>query len=202
MPNTISLFRIIASPLFLILMLNKDKESIILAYILFVLAAISDYLDGWYARKFNVETSLGRFFDPLADKILTTSAFLLFVYLDIIPTWIFMVIIIRDVIATIMRVYADFVKIYMRTSFLAKLKTAFQMICVVMILTLILIKSTGLFGLNPVKINNILYSGFTYYSIVLLTIFSFWTLLEYIFQNKTLIIHFWSGISKKKFVNE
>jgi CDP-diacylglycerol--glycerol-3-phosphate 3-phosphatidyltransferase len=183
-------------------MLNKDRDSIIMAYILFLVAALSDFIDGWYARKFNVETSLGRFFDPLADKILTTSAFLLFVYLDVIPTWMFLVIIIRDFTTTIMRVYGDYVKIHMKTPFQAKLKTAVQMIFVILILTLILIKSTGLFGFNPDKINNFLYSGFTYYFMLLLTIFTFWTLLEYIFQNKSLIIHFWSGITKKKFVNE
>ena len=192
-PNTISLFRVIAAPVFLIFMLHQDSESIVFGYILFILAAISDYFDGWYARKFKVETSLGRFFDPLADKILTTCAFLLFVYIDIMPFWMFLVIIIRDLFTTCMRIYGDYNKMHMKTSFMAKSKTAIQMIFVLIINTLLLLKTTGLYGVSISKINGILYSRITYYSLLFLTIFTFWTLLEYFFQNKTLLNHFWSG---------
>ena len=75
-PNILTVFRILLTPLFIYLLFNDFLFSNFFALVVFVLASITDAYDGYYARKYNVETEIGNFLDPLADKILVSSAFI------------------------------------------------------------------------------------------------------------------------------
>ncbi len=96
LPNQLTVMRIILTPVFLFLFLQDSNTLKQISVIVFLIAAITDWYDGWLARKFNYITSWGKFMDPLADKILTSAAFIGFVIIDFIPLWMVIVIIVRD----------------------------------------------------------------------------------------------------------
>lgn len=95
----------------------------------FAVAAITDYFDGYYARAYNVESKFGIFLDPLADKFLTFAGFICLPFLDSsqFPWWAVIVIMIRDISITSLRIFADKKGIIMQTRNTAKAKTAIQM---------------------------------------------------------------------------
>lgn len=95
---------------------------------IYIVAALSDWYDGWLARKFNYITSWGKFWDPLADKILTSFAFISFAIVDLIPWWMVVIIVGRDVVITLLRVFADMKNYNFTTSYYAKWKTMLQMV--------------------------------------------------------------------------
>jgi CDP-diacylglycerol--glycerol-3-phosphate 3-phosphatidyltransferase len=194
--------RVLIAPLFIVLMLTDDPGYIILGCFLYLLAAISDYIDGWYARKFGMITKWGQFFDPLADKILTTSAFIVFYIFDIIPLWMIAVIVLRDVVTTLFRIMAISKKSVLETSYPAKFKTSVQMVFIAFVLVFLFIKYTCVFDIMPETADKIIYSSWTYYTMLLLTLLTVWTLIDYIFRNKSLLSKIWSDFTKKKLANE
>ena len=128
LPNQLTVLRIILTPVFFFLFLVDDGVLRQISLVIFIIAAITDWYDGWLARKFNYITNWGKFLDPLADKILTSAAFLAFVLLHVLDLWMVLVIIIRDFLITLLRVYADYKKESFSTSRSAKWKTFIQMI--------------------------------------------------------------------------
>jgi CDP-diacylglycerol--glycerol-3-phosphate 3-phosphatidyltransferase len=96
----------------------------------FIIAAVTDYFDGYYARKYQLESPLGAFLDPLADKFLTFSGFIVlpFIAADQFPWWAIILIMLRDVTITLFRVYTKRKKQPMVTRFTAKAKTTVQMV--------------------------------------------------------------------------
>ncbi len=129
-PNILSGTRIILSPVFLILWFQGDFWLKAVALAIYIIAAVTDYFDGYYARKYQVETNLGIFLDPLADKFLTFSGFIVLPFIDTtqFPWWAIGLIIFRDVFITVLRVYMNKKKQPMHTRFTAKAKTTIQMI--------------------------------------------------------------------------
>lgn len=95
LPNALSVIRIILTVPVVIALL---KEQYLLALLLFLLAGISDALDGWIAKQFSFQTRLGSILDPMADKILLTCTFITLYWVGILPLWLFMLIFVRDVI--------------------------------------------------------------------------------------------------------
>jgi CDP-diacylglycerol--glycerol-3-phosphate 3-phosphatidyltransferase len=104
------------------------SDNILFNIISVAVAALSDWYDGWLARKFNYITSWGKFWDPLADKILTSTAFIGFAIVNLIPYWMVVIIVGRDILVTLLRVYADKKGFTFSTSFYAKWKTLLQMV--------------------------------------------------------------------------
>lgn len=182
LPNLISLFRVIISPVIFVLLISNDKNSIIIGAVLFFIGAFSDFLDGWLARKMNLTSSWGRFFDPLADKFLTLSVFIVLVYLKIASLWMVAVILLRDVFTTYMRIVGDKMKAPIKTSKTAKFKTLVQMFYLSLILLIMIYdaqnNSNILLTLTKDNIPNI----FLFF-IVLLTV---WSTVDYIIDNKDL----------------
>ena len=127
LPNQLTILRIILTPVFLFLFLSEDPLLKQISILVFIIAALTDWYDGWLARKFNYITSWGKFWDPLADKILTAGAFFGFVFLGVIPLWMVIIIILRDFIITGLRAYADYKGQSFPTSYYAKWKTFIQM---------------------------------------------------------------------------
>ncbi len=129
-PNILSALRIVLTPVFLIMYLQDDIVWRALSIAVFAIAAFTDFMDGYLARHFGVESKIGVFLDPLADKILTFAGFICLAILNptLFPWWAIIVIMVRDILITALRVYADRRKLNMKTRFTAKVKTFAQMI--------------------------------------------------------------------------
>ena len=103
-PNLLTIGRILFIPIFIfILTIGNSIESHIVAAIIFATASITDYLDGYLARKWNVVSNFGKFADPMADKLLVMSAFIMLIELGMAPAWIVAVIICRELAVTGLR---------------------------------------------------------------------------------------------------
>lgn len=103
-PNALTVGRILVIPIFILLLtVWKDALSHYLAAIIFALASVTDYLDGYLARKWQVVTNFGKFADPMADKILVMTAFIMLVELGFAPAWVVAIIICRELAVTGLR---------------------------------------------------------------------------------------------------
>ena len=136
LPNKLTLFRVILIPFFVVFMLinvtgNADKW---IALIIFIIASLTDLLDGKIARKYNLITDFGKFMDPLADKLLVCSALICLVSLDRIPAWIVIIIIAREFIISGFRLIAADNGRVIAASYWGKFKTTFQMIMVILMI--------------------------------------------------------------------
>ena len=161
-PTYLTIARMILSVLFMVFVLLPETWAKIVALILFVAGAISDLIDGKWARHDKIVTDLGAFLDPLADKMLVNLAFLALVVLGIIPVWVFAIILVRDFAVDGMRMMAARDGVTIAASFYGKLKTTVQMTALI-ILLLNLILNLELFAI----LGNI-----TLYAALILTIFS------------------------------
>jgi CDP-diacylglycerol--glycerol-3-phosphate 3-phosphatidyltransferase len=145
-PTYLTIARMILSVLFMVFVLLPETWAKIVALILFVAGAISDLVDGKWARRDKIVTDLGAFLDPLADKMLVNLAFLALVVLGIIPVWVFAIILARDFAVDGMRMMAARDGVTIAASFYGKLKTTVQMTALI-ILLLNLIVNLELFAI-------------------------------------------------------
>lgn len=138
LPNKITMFRVVLIPVFVVLMLVPQIPfGNLLAAVVFVIACISDFFDGYLARKYKLVTNFGKFMDPLADKLLVCSALICLVGLDRVPVWIVIIIIAREFIISGFRLIASDNGVVIAASFFGKFKTTAQMIaCILLILQL------------------------------------------------------------------
>ena len=138
LPNKITILRIFMIPLFLVFMLIPGiPYGQYIAAGIFLIAALSDLVDGYIARKHNLITNFGKFMDPLADKLLDSSALICFVELNLLPAWIVIIIIARDFIISGFRLIASDKGVVIAADFWGKLKTNVQMVlCVMLIINL------------------------------------------------------------------
>lgn len=137
--NTVTIIRILIIPGFIISLvnfINGNDIYRIFAVILFAIASVSDFLDGFIAKVFNQETELGRFLDPLADKLLLISAFIMLVIVKLIPVWVAIVVITRDIIILFgcIIIYLILDDIEIKPRVLSKITTFIQMITIFFVL--------------------------------------------------------------------
>ncbi len=181
-PNQLSIVRIILSPVFLFLALSDDVILFRLSFVVYLIATITDWYDGWYARKYKTITRMGIFLDPFADKVLTTFAFIFFYINRIMPLWMLIIIAARDLIVTLLRSYDEFRGITLKTSYIAKVKTFIQMTYIFVIL--VLMNFEKIIQDNSVSkvINYFLYeSDINFLLLLLITILTIYSGLEYFF---------------------
>lgn len=133
-PNTLTLFRIAAVPLIVILMLFPNRLYTLLAGIIFSVAAITDYLDGYFARTRGLESNLGKVMDPVADKLLVSSAFIMLASLGWVPAWVVCIIIGREIAVTGLRNIIAERGEDVSASKLGKYKTGFQIAAIIPLL--------------------------------------------------------------------
>lgn len=136
LPNQLTVLRIILTPVFVYFFLLDESYSGEISLAIFFVAALTDWYDGWLARKFNYISAWGKFWDPIADKILTAGAFLSLVYKGVLIGWPVYIILIRDFLVTGFRAYAEYNGYTFPTSFYAKLKTLLQMVFLYYVLIL------------------------------------------------------------------
>ncbi|HLR60561.1 MAG TPA: CDP-diacylglycerol--glycerol-3-phosphate 3-phosphatidyltransferase [Pseudogracilibacillus sp.] len=146
LPNKITVSRIFLIPLFLIVLsFNFDWGEInignntlpvtqLVASIIFIFASLTDWLDGYIARKYNLITNMGKFLDPLADKLLVSAAFIMLIELQIAPAWIIIVIISREFAITGFRLVASGEGVVLAASSMGKLKTVSQILAVILLM--------------------------------------------------------------------
>lgn len=127
LPNLLTLGRVAAIPMLVILLLFDSREAGFWAAAVFGLAAITDWLDGWLARKWEIVTVLGKFLDPLADKLIVMAALIMLIPLGRAPAWAVFLILAREMVVTGLRSIASSEGIVIAASDLGKYKTILQM---------------------------------------------------------------------------
>jgi len=132
-PNILSIARILITPFFVILLM---KKMFFFALLIFTIAGISDALDGLFARYFNQHTILGSYLDPLADKILLTSAFISLAILKVVPGWLTVIVITRDILILLGIAMVTIMgkKITIKPTLVSKCTTAIQLATIFLIL--------------------------------------------------------------------
>lgn len=188
-PNQLSLLRILLTPVFLILFLSENLFYKKLSLLVFFIAIFTDWYDGWHARKYGEISKAGIFLDPLADKILTSAAFLGFYFLGFMPLWMVILIIIRDIIITLMRSYQEYKGKTMKTSFFAKTKTFIQMSYIFLIVILECLQSFFVNSGLTSDVNNFLFSDLNYFLMLSVTLITVITGIAYFFEKDNSLIN-------------
>ena len=136
LPNKLTLFRVILIPFFFFFLLAPYFTGYgnYIAVAVFIVASITDFLDGHIARKRNLVTNFGKFMDPLADKLLVCSALICLIELDRLPAWIVIIIIAREFIISGFRLIASDNGVVIAASYWGKFKTTFQMLMVIVLI--------------------------------------------------------------------
>ena len=136
LPNKLTVVRMVLVPFFVAsLLLSGSNESLKwVALVLFVVASLTDFLDGYIARKYNLITNFGKFMDPLADKILTISGMICLIELGRIPSWIVVIIVAREFIISGFRLIAAENGVVIAANYWGKFKTTFQMIMIILMI--------------------------------------------------------------------
>ena len=174
LPNKLTLFRVVLIPFFVFFLLAPYFEEYgnYIAVAIFIVASITDFLDGKIARKYNLVTNFGKFMDPLADKLLVCSALICLIQLELIPAWVVIIIIAREFIISGFRLVASDNGVVIAASYWGKFKTAFQMLTVIVLILNI-----------PNKVFTILGTVLIYVSLALTVI----SLIDYIAKNKDVL---------------
>lgn len=169
--NKLTIFRVILVPFFVLFMLCDITEySRLIALIIFVIATITDHFDGAIARKFNMITSFGKFMDPIADKLLVSSALICLTSLGEMPAWAVIVIILREFTVSGIRLVAADNGAVIAAAGWGKAKTVAQMTMII----IFLLNIPQLYVLSQISL----------YTAVILTVVS---MVDYIIKNKSVI---------------
>jgi CDP-diacylglycerol--glycerol-3-phosphate 3-phosphatidyltransferase len=140
-PNKLTITRIILAPIFMVFFMTENVYCRALSLVIFTVASLTDLWDGYLARKYGIITGFGKFMDPLADKILTSTAFISFAALGYVQAWVIMLIIFREFFITGLRSLAAYRGIVISPTLSAKFKTVLQMLTIVAILLYINLKT-------------------------------------------------------------
>ena len=175
LPNKLTTLRVIMIPFFVFFLLWQNGENRtfrMIALALFIIASLTDLLDGKIARKYNLVTNFGKVMDPLADKLLVCSALICLIELNALPAWMVIIIISREFIISGFRLIASDNGVVIAASYWGKFKTTFQML---MVIVLILNVQMPFF--------QILGKILTYAALILTVV----SLIDYIVKNKDVL---------------
>ncbi|MCI5515915.1 CDP-diacylglycerol--glycerol-3-phosphate 3-phosphatidyltransferase [Roseburia sp. MUC/MUC-530-WT-4D] len=174
LPNKLTLFRVILIPFFVFFLLAPYFEGYgnYIAVAIFIVASLTDMLDGKIARKYNLVTNFGKFMDPLADKLLVCSAMICLISTGQLAAWIVIIIIAREFIISGFRLIASDNGIVIAASYWGKFKTTFQMLMVIVLILNI-----------PNQFFTVLGTILTYIALALTII----SLIDYIAKNKDVL---------------
>ena len=185
-PTILTLLRIFLTPIFIICLFSDFCGAQLWALIIFIVASITDAYDGYFARKNDMVTDAGRFLDPLADKILLSSAFISFSIMGLIDIWMVALIIFRDLFVTGLRVLMSRKGLIMITSKIAKSKTGVQVGIIIFTLLFLSLK-----GFNWILLEDYLIFineyKLVYYLTMITVIFTVYTGYTYIQENRKAI---------------
>ncbi|MDU6822752.1 CDP-diacylglycerol--glycerol-3-phosphate 3-phosphatidyltransferase [Intestinibacter bartlettii] len=176
LPNKLTLLRICLIPVFVILMLSQVSNFFLISCVIFIIASITDFLDGKIARKYNLVTDFGKFMDPLADKLLVLSALICMIEYDLVAGWMVIIIVARELTVSILRaIAADNGKV-IAASGGGKIKTTSQMIAIILLLI----------GANYSN-SQIVFVGTI--AMYIATIFTLYSGIDYLYKNRELFMN-------------
>ena len=176
LPNKLTLLRICLIPVFVIVMLSQVSNFFLISCIIFIIASITDFLDGKIARKYNLVTDFGKFMDPLADKLLVLSALICMIEYDLVAGWMVIIIVARELTVSILRaIAADNGKV-IAASGGGKIKTTSQMIAIILLLI----------GANYSN-SQIVFVGTI--AMYIATIFTLYSGIDYLYKNRELFMN-------------
>jgi CDP-diacylglycerol--glycerol-3-phosphate 3-phosphatidyltransferase len=162
-----------------------------ISLLVFIIAALTDWYDGWVARKWGYVSRFGVFLDPLADKILSSAAIISFTALGLIDAWMVWIIVFRDILITTLRSIAEFKDQPVVTSSTAKTKTFIQYVIIYYILILYVTKTIPLLDKNSPDlynlIDNLLHPQVLFGMMLLVTFLTVWTGITYVYSNRKFI---------------
>ncbi|MBW4055124.1 MAG: CDP-diacylglycerol--glycerol-3-phosphate 3-phosphatidyltransferase [Proteobacteria bacterium] len=130
LPNILTMMRIAAIPLLVVLLMSPSRSAGFWAAALFAVASITDWLDGYLARKMGIVTIFGKFLDPIADKLIVMTVLIMILPFDRVPAWMVLIILGREIIITGLRGIASTEGIVIQASELGKFKTIFQIVAI------------------------------------------------------------------------
>lgn len=189
LPNILTIGRILLTPIFIICLFYEAPLAKPMALIVFIVASVTDAWDGYIARKKGLVSKTGAFLDPLADKILVSSAFISFAIMGKIPYWMAALIIFRDLFVTGLRMLFLSRGISLVTSKIAKFKTVAQVIAIHFVLIYLALKALALMNVEAIT-STIDSFRLIYYTVFLVTLFTAYTGLSYLYINRTTIRKF------------
>ncbi|UCG61273.1 MAG: CDP-diacylglycerol--glycerol-3-phosphate 3-phosphatidyltransferase [Candidatus Zixiibacteriota bacterium] len=180
-PNKLTLLRIIIAPVFMFFFIIDNFHMQMVALGLFVLAALTDLADGYYARKYGVITGFGKFMDPLADKILVSSALISFIALDYVSPFPVILIIGREFFITGLRLLAAYRGVVIAPSWWAKVKTFLQLSIVGVVLGYITLINALAYYESPLR-SSLEFDYYFYFNLSLwiTAAVTLWTGIDYI----------------------
>lgn len=173
--NKITIARILLVPIFMFFLLTNIPYGVTIATLIFIIAALTDSLDGYIARSRNQITKLGKFMDPLADKLLVTAALVSLVQMDRLPAWVTVIIISREIIVSVFRAVAASEGIVIAASPWGKAKTVSQIVAILVLL----------FNNFPFSLLNMPFDIIVVWAAVILTVISGF---DYINKNKQVLM--------------
>jgi CDP-diacylglycerol--glycerol-3-phosphate 3-phosphatidyltransferase len=184
LPNQLTLLRVALTPVFVILLMSGSPVQLRISLLVYIVAALTDWYDGWAARKLGTITRWGKFLDPLADKILSSAAMLAFVGLGLIDAWMVWIVVARDFIMTFLRAYAEYRDEPIVTSRGAQAKTFGQFVVIYYILILYVARTipaiTSRFG---GIIDDLMHPQVLFGMMLLVTLMAVGTMIAYFFEN-------------------
>ncbi len=168
-PNLLTVSRVLIVPFFILFFLSPVFVNRIMCLVLFFIGSITDFFDGYIARRYNYVTNFGKLIDPLADKFLVLSALILLnhLYPESIKLWMVVSIVLRDIFITLYRYVLIKKNVIMKTSFFAKSKTLLQIV----VIHIVLIYHVFY---NDIAINSLI--NFNYYIYILMLLCTFLTI--------------------------
>lgn len=174
LPNKLTILRVLMIPVFLIFMLTDigGESGKWIALALFITASLTDLLDGYIARKYNLVTNFGKFMDPLADKLLVCAAMICFVEIGSLPAWVVIIIISREFIISGFRLVASDNGTVIAASYWGKFKTTFQMLMICLLIA---------------DIPNIIFQNITQICIWIALLLTIISLIDYLVKNKEVL---------------
>jgi CDP-diacylglycerol--glycerol-3-phosphate 3-phosphatidyltransferase len=196
-PNQLTFLRILLTPVFVVFLLSSNVTLRQWSIVVFILAALTDWYDGWLARRWGYVTRWGAFFDPFADKVVTSAALIAYAYLGLISAWMVWIIVIRDALITLLRSYGEYKGKSIDTPKLAKTKTFAQFVIIYYLLILYVAKNTPYIGQNYGELIQALLDDTLVYSMmIIITALTLWTGIVHIYHNRKTIKELYDSFNK------
>jgi CDP-diacylglycerol--glycerol-3-phosphate 3-phosphatidyltransferase len=196
LPNQLTLLRVVLAPVFVALLLSESSFNKQISLIVFIIAALTDWYDGWVARKWGYTTHWGKFLDPLADKVLSSAALLVFVYLGLIDAWMVWVVVLRDFLITGLRSYAEYKDQPIVTSKTAQAKTFGQFVVIYYILILYVGQSIPMINVKyGDTIETLMHPQVLFGMMLVVTLSTVGTGVAYLFDNRKFLREMYHGLT-------
>ena len=183
--NLLTVLRVLLTPVFLYFLFLDGFTFKLISLGIFIVASLTDRYDGILARKHNLVSKWGTFLDPLADKLLVSSALFAFYYLGYIKLWMVLIIVIRDFLVTFLRLYAIQKHKPVVTRYLAKVKTTVQIVAVFVVFVFLLLDQLAdMKGIEYIIINFLKNIYFLDILMLVVTFLTAYTGIQYFIENR------------------